>query len=304
MVKHPILLLIFNRPETTQLVFNIIKTAKPTVLYIAADGPRNENEKLLCETTRKITENIEWDCKVKRLYRYENLGCRVAVIDAINWFFDNEESGIILEDDCVPDITFFQFCDILLDKYGNDSSVKTISGSNFLFNKNISEDNFYFLNYTLLWGWATWKRTWDNIDWDSPIPENLFIKKINTEYNNSKFCIWITNFISHFYKKFYTITDIWDVHVLTTILIQDGLNIIPSKNLISNIGVNGTHQFENNKAINTSLEHIDISKFNYSKKIEVDKNIQKIFMQNVVDIYMQRPSLINQIKSKLIRFVK
>lgn len=304
MVTQPVLLLIFNRPEVTLRVFNVIRTVKPNVLYIAADGPRNINEKEVCDDTRRITENIDWDCKVHRLYRTKNLGCRDAVVDAINWFFNNEEAGIILEDDCVPDVTFFTFCDSLLSVYKNNTVVKTISGSNFLFSKNENFDDYFFLNYPLIWGWATWKRTWISIDWSKQISKSDLSNKIDLSFANNRFRLWIKNLIFQFYNDTSTDNIIWDVHLLSSILIQDGLSIIPSKNLISNIGVNGTHQFENNKAINTPLEHIDISKFNYSKKIEVDKNIQKIFMQNVVDIYMKRPSLINQIKSKLIRFVK
>ena len=139
MFKTPVLFLVFNRPDVTALVFERIKEIKPQKLYVAADGPRHsrEGEKDQCELTRNIIRNgVDWDCDLNLLFREENMGCKYAVSGAINWFFENEEEGIILEDDCFPDLSFFNYCSILLDKYRNHPEVMHISSNNFNDRKN------------------------------------------------------------------------------------------------------------------------------------------------------------------------
>lgn len=127
----PILFTIFNRPDTTALVFEKIRKAQPQKLYIAADGPRTKQGKELCNKTREIIKRIDWDCSVKKLFLEDNLGCRKGMIKAITWFFENESEGIILEDDCLPSDSFFSFCSILLEKYRDDDRIGHITGSNF-----------------------------------------------------------------------------------------------------------------------------------------------------------------------------
>jgi hypothetical protein len=123
--KAPVLFLIFNRPEPTRRVFEAIRRARPVRLYVAADGPRDAvpTDHELCRQAREITELIDWPCEVKRLYRDKNLGCRAAVSSAITRFFEQEERGIILEDDCLPEPSFFPFCEELLERYQDDESV-------------------------------------------------------------------------------------------------------------------------------------------------------------------------------------
>ena len=132
-----ILFLIFNRPDTTQRVFNEIRRVKPTKLFVAADGPRKnkEGETERCQAARDIINQVDWDCDLHKLFRDKNLGCKMAVSSAINWFFENVEEGIILEDDCLPHPTFFRFCQELLGKYRDDERVMVISGDNFLFGR-------------------------------------------------------------------------------------------------------------------------------------------------------------------------
>ena len=131
----PVLFLIFKRAETTKKVFERIKEAKPPKLYIAADGPRRDRpeEVAKCVETRKIVENIDWPCEVYRLYREENLGCGKGVSSALDWFFDNEEQGIIIEDDILPNIDFFKYCDEMLELYKNDERIQLITGRNAFF---------------------------------------------------------------------------------------------------------------------------------------------------------------------------
>ena len=121
-MNTPILFLVFNRPDTTKRVFEKIREALPPKLYVAADGPRDEREGEAdkCEQVRHIATNVDWDCEVKTLFRDKNFGCKHAVSGAIDWFFDNEEMGVILEDDVLPNNFFFRFCEELLHKYKDE----------------------------------------------------------------------------------------------------------------------------------------------------------------------------------------
>lgn len=304
MLQVPVLLIIFNRPETTRKTFEAIKKAQPAILYVAADGPRNEEEKKLCDSARKLTEEINWDCKIHRLYRDVNLGCKDAVVEAINWLFEKEEKGIILEDDCVPDESFFNFCSTMLYNYKDEKTVKSISGTNFLFGSYDHTDDYFFFNYTMMWGWATWKRAWQEVDWSVPFDKQNIADKINQTYTNKKFSVWISNLISHFYDNFETIKDIWDIHVLTTYLLNDGLQIIPSKNLIKNIGIEGTHNFKDSNAMNALTKTIVIENLPFKKKAEVSPSVQSVFMQNVVNVNMPKEPLINILKRKIRQYIK
>ena len=146
-LKTAVLFLIFNRLDTTKQVFEEIRKAKPPRLYIAADGPREnkEGEKEKVGAVRKyVLENIDWNCEVKTLFRDKNLGCGKAVSQAITWFFENEEMGIILEDDCLPSQSFFWFCEKLLKKYNKEKRIMLITGTSYLFNEIERKEDYFF----------------------------------------------------------------------------------------------------------------------------------------------------------------
>ncbi len=298
-MNKPIILLIFNRPKQTQKVFNSIVQAKPKRLYIAADGPRTAEERDVCQKVREITEQITWDCEVSRLYRDSNLGCRKAVIEAIDWFFKHEDAGIILEDDCIPDQTFFSFCDKLLDVYKDQNNVKAISGSNFLMGAYDHVDDYFFFKYTMMWGWATWKRAWSEVDWSKPFDLDKVREKIYSSYVNKDFKIWIEGLIVPFYEGFEDRDDIWDIHVLRAFLMNDGLTVIPSKNLVTNIGEVGTHSFVDNKSINQPVKHIEIDKLERKRVPELSEEAQSVFMKNVVETFMPKQRIIRRLKNKI-----
>lgn len=132
--KAPILFLVFNRPGPTRQVFQAIRACKPAQFYLAADGPRPEKagEWRLCSEVRSIVEEVDWECEVQTLFREENLGCGAAVKGAISWFFEHEERGTILEDDCLPDPTFFPFAAEMLERFRDEPKVGSVSGDNFL----------------------------------------------------------------------------------------------------------------------------------------------------------------------------
>jgi len=281
--KTPILFLIFNRPDTTQIVFNEIKKIKPSKLYVAADGPRqdNENDKINCLEVRNIIEQqIDWDCEVKKLFREKNLGCKIAVSSAINWFFENEEMGIILEDDCLPDKSFFYFCEELLNKYKNDERVMMISGLNYFNNKLEIEESYFFANYPIIWGWASWRRAWEKYKINMDNWEEFYRKDyLNYIYNNKRFVKFVQSLFDATIKN---IIDTWDIQWYYSILINNGLCIIPKYNLVMNIGVTGTHVTEKSKVHYMPIKEIDIHNIIHPKLVLLDYKYNKMLINKIV----------------------
>lgn len=231
-VKSPVLFLVFNRPDTTQKVFDAIKKVKPKKLYVAADGPREnkEGEKEKCEEVRNIIKQVDWDCKVETLFREKNLGCRDAVSSAITWFFDNVEEGIILEDDCLPSTSFFRFCDELLERYRDDTRVWHIGGTNPL--KEKVPNSYYFSKYNRIWGWATWRRCWENYDkkiifWPDVKKQDILLNVASKKE--------VISFTKKFDAAYYNKINTWDFQ-WALIKLLNGLSVIPCVNLVSNIG--------------------------------------------------------------------
>lgn len=246
MSNTPILFIIFNRPAQTKRVFESIKKAKPKEFYIAADGPRinNKNDTINCKLSREVVKNIDWDCNVHYLFRDKNLGCKLAVTSAINWFFKNIEEGIILEDDCLPNESFFNFSSLLLEKYRNDNEIMHIGGANFQSKKLDCNESYYFSRITHIWGWATWRRAWEKYDilmndFTSKKLKNIFI---DYKFNLSSF----SYFFNAFSKVKKNKIDTWDYQWTYTVWKENGLAIIPVENLVSNIGFdsNSTHTVE------------------------------------------------------------
>jgi hypothetical protein len=257
-----VLFLIFNRLDTTKQVFNAIKKAKPPKLYIASDGARKhkKNELKIVEEIREfVLKNIDWHCEIKTLFRNENLGCKKAVSDAITWFFNNEEQGIILEDDCLPTQSFFWYCEELLNKYKNDLRIWHISGNNFHFGWTRDNDySYYFSYYGSIWGWATWKSRWKEYD--------VNIRNYN-EIKNKNY-LWDlfgnqieANFRYRNLDEILKGLDTWDYQWAFARFINSGLSIVPLNNLVKNLGFGkeATHtNSKNDKRANMSYYDIKL----------------------------------------------
>jgi hypothetical protein len=235
-METPILFLIFNRPDKTKLVFERIRESRPKYFYIAADGPRSLSESVLCEQTRALIINkIDWPCEVHTLFRENNLGCTNAVTSAISWFFEQVESGIILEDDCLPDPSFFAYCAELLEKYASENSIKHIAGSNFIFDKQIGTASYYFSSISICWGWATWRRAWKEFELNTveEISEEKYIEALHfPNFIKRHTAYWKKQFDYHRKGE----DNIWDYRWLFNLWFNKGLAINPNKNLVKNIG--------------------------------------------------------------------
>ena len=258
--KSAVLFVIFNRPGTTQKVFDAIRVAKPKRLYLAADGPRPgvPGDALLCKQTREIVGKIDWDCEIKTLFRDENAGCKNGVSAAISWFFSYEEEGIILEDDCLPANSFFKFCDMLLEKYRHDTRIRHITGCNLQFGKKWGESTYYFSNRTHVWGWAGWRRVWDDYDLSLEKYDGTVIaKQMKNIYDDD---LVVESWVNIFNDVKAGKVNSWAYPLDFSNFFNNGLVIIPNVNLISNIGfsANATNTLnENNLYANIPLAEID-----------------------------------------------
>ncbi len=234
----PVLFLVFNRPETTRQVFNAIRLARPKRIYLASDGARSNfiGEKEKVKEVHQIIGKIDWPCEVFTLFRDSNLGCKKAVSSAIDWFFECEEEGIILEDDCLPHPDFFEYCSKLLEHYRDDERIGLISGTSLvdaeIENLLWSDEDFMFSPYFSIWGWASWRRVWKDYDvfistWLSRKKDVLSLtsnKKLRKKHKQS--------FDSVFYKR----VDTWDYQLGYMMFTSSRLSIAPKFNLIENVG--------------------------------------------------------------------
>lgn len=290
----PILFMVFNRPDTTKLVFEEIKKIRPKMLFIAIDGPRNDIEKEKVDEVKKIVSGVDWPCKVKKLFREKNLGCFNACVGAVTWFFDNIEEGIILEDDCLPDPTFFPFCKELLEKYRYDDRIMHISGDNFRSKQSKKEFSYYFSKYPYMWGWATWKRAWKKYNYNPDLylkftKENLLSEILKDRSEK----LYMKHILDSYYLKK---SQGWDNPWVFTILINNGLSIVPCENLVRNIGF-----FNASTHSRTSDSFLSIPSKNISFPL---KNPPFMIRDRISDERYVKWRLTNQLKRYLLRFFK
>jgi len=227
-MKTPVIFIIFNRPDLTRRSFAAIRQAQPETLIVVADGPRSHRpgEAGQCAATRDIIDQVDWPCQVIKEYADVNLGCKNRVASGITAAFQRVDRAIILEDDCLPEPTFFTFCETMLDYYATNEQVMAVSGNNFLFKRSTDiQDSYYFSQYVNIWGWATWKRAWDKYDvtmsdWPIVRDQHLFNQ------------VWTKRFdLAHANK-----IDTWDIQWTYTCLRHHGLTVVPKHNLVSNVG--------------------------------------------------------------------
>lgn len=270
MSNIPVLLLIYNRPEYTKKSIANLRKIKPKKIYIFCDGPKNEQDKHLCLKTIDETQKIDWKCTIKRKFLKKNLGCKDGVSLGISWFFKTNSKGIILEDDCIPNKSFFQFCEKMFHFYNNSKIVGCITGDNFLSSKFKFKDGYYFSKYANCWGWATWKRSW-----------NLYKKNINFWPNYKKSKSWKDNFLTNYERKYWNLIfdecykgklDSWAYSWTLCLWKNRLLTVTPSKNLVKNIGLSTSRK----KLFTLSstaykTENLNIKKIKFNNNLKIDQ---------------------------------
>jgi hypothetical protein len=301
-VRKAVLLTTFNRPDVTMKVFEEIKKAKPRRLYISSDGPRIDKEgekKKILDLRKKLVNAVDWECEVKTLFRDENLGCRKAMSGAITWFFENEEDGIILEDDCVPNQSFFKFCEELLDYYKDDKRVMHISGNQFIENYK-SKYSYYFAKIQHCWGWASWADRWQYYGTDLKDYSEENLKKFSKNKN-------VQNYWGSILKRMQNNEiDSWAYQWTFKIVEKEGLCINPSVNLVSNIGFgeDSTHTTQRNNPF-ANMEVHSINKIKHPKVIHFDMNSVNFIYKNNFNINMNiEGEKYSKTKGNLKNFIK
>lgn len=239
MLDTPVVLVIFNRPDFTEVVFRAVAQARPKQLFVLADGPRSRDEAHLCARTRAVTERVDWDCDVKTDFSEVNLGCRRRCATGFDWVFSQVETAIFLDDDCVPDPTFFPFCELMLEHYCDDTRVMMVTGSNYLERWKAERQSYHFSYFGSPWGWASWRRAWRFYDdtmksWgDDEIKSRIRDVLANEEC----FALQARRFDNIYANP--NDRHSWDVRWSLARLMQSGLTIVPAVNLISNVGCLG-----------------------------------------------------------------
>jgi hypothetical protein len=287
--ETPILFLIFNRPDVTRQVFRTIQDQKPTHLYIAADGPRQHKsgELQLCTETREIVEQVDWDCDVRKLYRDENLGCGHAVSGAITWFFEQESEGIILEDDCLPDTSFYPFCREMLGRFRDDDKVGSISGNNFLPAGMRAATLYSFSNYAQIWGWATWGRFWRSYDFELSGEEEEWeeiIKRVNPIEYHARYWIEVFRAVKS------GLIDTWDYQVIFSGWKSGFVHLYPSRNLISNLGYGQSATHTNFESPLAALKAQTLENFEVTLPVKVDPQFDGVifyfrFLESLTNVW-------------------
>jgi len=238
-LKTPVAFIIFNRPDTTERVFAEIAKARPSKLLVVADGPRENRagEAEKCTATRAIIDRVDWDCEVLTNFSDRNLGCKRRVSSGIDWVFEQVEEAIILEDDCLPDPTFFRYCQELLERYRHDQRIGLISGDNFQFGRRRNDDSYYFSKYVHIWGWATWRDRWTGsydvsmARWPRIRDEGWLADMVGNEREAA--------FWNKIFERVYRGgIDTWDYQWVFANWVEGRLSVMPTMNLISNIGFN------------------------------------------------------------------
>lgn len=302
-MKTPVVLIIFKRPEQTEKVFEVIRQAKPPKLLVIADGFRADQpgEEEKCTATREIINRVDWDCEVFKNYSNTNLGCDPRIISGLSWAFNLVDEAIILEDDCVPHPTFFNYCEELLDHYRHDQRIMHISGQNVQFGRRRTDYSYYFSRFTLCWGWATWKRAWQHFDVDlklwPEVRDGNFLKDILEDPYAVK--VW-SRTAQLLYDGYLTG---WDYKWMFACWIQNGLCIIPNVNLVSNIG-HGTEATHTNDE-KSPFSKIPIEAMNFPlnhppflvRDLQSDKFTQRTSFDYAQNIFKRATSKLRRLLS-------
>lgn len=238
----PVLLIIFNRPNTTEKMLKSLKLAKPGKIYVAADGPRDyvSSDEGACRATRNLLATIDWECEIHTQFQSVNLGCKKAVVTALDWFFKNEEQGLIIEDDIIPHPSFYHFCSYGLEKYRGDSRILSIQGFN-QFGQGTKSNKYYYSRGFYAWGWATWADRWSKYRMDiSKTDQRTLLESPNYPKHALKTIATSLELVRH------GLLDTWDYQMLYLQVVSGCFNVVPCANLTTNIGADGAHSIGNN----------------------------------------------------------
>lgn len=256
-MKTPVVLIIYHRPELMINVIESLRSVRPSKIFVIADGPKDKSDEIRCDETRNLIKSIDWKCNIYKNYSSKNLGLRKRVVTGLNWVFSKVDRAIILEDDLKINKSFYRFCEEMLERYKNDKKIISVAGNNFLFGRHNITEGYFFSRYIHSWGWATWRRAWklydDKMtDW----PKVKESGELKNKIKNPFIYLYWTNRFDLTYKR---LVNSWAYCWTYTSFINNKLTIVPSVNLVSNIGIGSraTHTMDKNKVMNVPTKTVN-----------------------------------------------
>lgn len=299
-VKTPVAIIIFNRYDNAIQVFQKVKKMQPSDFFVIADGPRQNKvgEKEKCEEARSIVNLVDWPCTVHKIFSDENMGCAKRVTSGLNEVFKTVETAIIFEDDCIPSESFFPFCDELLERYKDNEKIMLISGNNKTLTNKTVDESYFFSKQVLIWGWATWRRAWQNMDLQmSAWPKLKKEKLVNTLYKKSSWRYYWRSSFDYVYKGR---TNSWAFPWVLSVWNANGLSVIPKVNLIRNVGFSEDATHTSGKSIFEKLDYSELDfPLSHPEKIERNEKMDSLEMKGRIIDSKQLPFPLNMIASKL-----
>jgi len=273
----PVAFFIFNRPDVTRAVFDEIAKARPTTLLVIADGPRSLEERSICEEARAVIDGVNWPCEVTTQYSERNMGCKNRISSGLNWVFSQYDEAIILEDDCVPEPSFFSFCERMLAYYRLDERVAMITGTNYLLDQLNVPESYVFSRYFSIWGWATWKRAWDKYDVSLSDWEDLKAAgQIRGFYSQPFMQDFVT---ANFDQVYQGKIDTWDIQWTYSCLFDSSVCVVPRVNLISNIGTVGHHSSGQDRNHFKPIFALDTTTLHHPRRVFPDQRYDGPFFK-------------------------
>tara|TARA_B100000795_G_scaffold264712_1_gene245542 strand:+ start:590 stop:1609 length:1020 start_codon:yes stop_codon:yes gene_type:complete len=276
LLSTAVLLLTFNRLDTTKEIFESIRKARVPRLYISSDAPRPEieGEVEMVEIVRDyLTSSVDWPCEVKVRFNEVNLGCKVGCTSAIDWFFKTEEMGIILEDDCLPSQSFFWYCEEVLEKFKDDKRVMHVAGMTYVEKPNNYQNySYHFCRVGGVWGWATWRRAWKLYEYEMDSYLQAKEEKLFNDLLLGQSAL--KRLLLKWFEGSYGTDSTWDFQWTYSKIINSSINVMPSKNLIRNIG-HGHSEATHTKNKNFRYSEMELNELsfplNHPKFIVVDR---------------------------------
>lgn len=275
-LETPVILFIYNRPQATRRVFARVRQARPRELLIVADGPRAERvlDGEACAAARAVVEAIDWECDVARNYAPGNMGLKQRIDSGMSWAFERVDEALILEDDCLPDPSFFPFCAELLARYREDERLMSVCGSNFQFGRGAADHSYHFSRYPLIWGWATWRRAWQHY------------QPTMGQWPALKEAGWLNDFLSpaaarywsYNFSKNYDNLATWDYAWIFSCWLRNGISVVPSGNLVKNIGFGegATHTLDQESVFaNLPLQTMDFP-LQHPPEVRIDEEADAV----------------------------
>ena len=282
MAKAPVAIVVHSRPHETALVIAAVRQYRPEKLYVIADGPRQDHfeDSDLCREVRALFDDLGWDCQVHRMFRRTNVGIRKSFTEGLGWVFSQEASAIILEDDTVPDPSFFPFCEQLLGHYAEDEQVGMISGSRLVRDRAGRRPAFTFSRIPTAWGWATWARTWQGVDWEMSWRNENELSTLKHISLNRKHFYYLKEVL---FLLDTNAVDTWDYQFLLSSLTRKLYSVIPSVNLVENIGFgdSASHTTRRPKGLHEKIG-VEKADLDIPRRVPLNRGFERTFISRIL----------------------